>query len=220
MKKNRFFFKTVVLILIAIGIVKVALLVGIQEYQNPQFLIEKFTALSNHSLAPLFFGISFVVLPMFGFPTTALIAVSAALYGVLKGSLIVYFSSLCGAALAYTVSRYVLSDFFESRLYKSKIYQKLDLNQNGFKLVLTFRLFSVNYTFVNYLSGILKINGSEFLWASAIGQIPGIFISHYFFSTLMEGYQIGFESKMIHLALSLSLLVLVFLVPKLKKFFS
>jgi uncharacterized membrane protein YdjX (TVP38/TMEM64 family) len=114
-------------------------------------------------------------------PITALIFVTAIVFGPLWGSLYSLGGCLAGAAVTYGVG-YLLGQDFVRGIAGSK-WSRLErkIDQTGIVAVATLRLLPVApFTVVNIVSGAFKVRLRDYTLGSLLGLVPGILVTNLF----------------------------------------
>ncbi len=108
---------------------------------------------------------------------TILTLLGGALFGLLKGTLLVSFASTIGATLAFLASRYLLRD-----MILNKFGDKLKVINNGVKKEGGFYLFTMRlipafpFFLVNLVMGLTPIKTLTYFFVSQIGMLPGTLV--------------------------------------------
>lgn len=125
--------------------------------------------------APLvFFGL-YVLAGIFMFPGMVLTLGAGVLFGVFKGSLIVYCSATASATAAFLVGRYLARDMVSRRTAGNRTFQVLDraVAAEGWKIVLLTRLSPIfPYNVLNYAYGLTRVSLRDYVLASLFGMMP------------------------------------------------
>ncbi len=127
-------------------------------------------------VAPLvFIAVSASLTPLM-FPGPLLAGASGLLFGLALGFPVTLASAVLGAAIAFTISRYVAGDAVE-RLAGSRIKGiEAVISRRGFLSVLYARIApGVPYSLVNYAAGLTRIPLAVFAGATALGTAPRAF---------------------------------------------
>lgn len=105
---------------------------------------------------------------------TVLTLAGGALFGVLKGTLIVSFASTIGATLAMIVARFFLQNWVELK-FRDRLKAINDgLKKEGGFYLFTLRLIpAVPFFAINLGMGLTKFSPLHFFWISQIGMLPG-----------------------------------------------
>ncbi len=109
-------------------------------------------------------------------PGSLLTLGAGALFGVVKGSLIISVASTAGATCAFLVGRYLARDWVARRLRGSPRFAAIDeaVAREGWKIVGLTRLSPVfPFNLLNYAFGLTKVSLGDYFFASWIGMLPG-----------------------------------------------
>jgi uncharacterized membrane protein YdjX (TVP38/TMEM64 family) len=126
--------------------------------------------------APLMFILIYAVACVFLVPGSALTLAAGALFGLVRGSLIVSAGATLGAAAAFLVGRHLARRWVEERLKNHPRFAAVELAvaREGWKVVLLTRLSPVfPFTLLNYAFGLTRVSLRDYLVASWIGMLPG-----------------------------------------------
>jgi phospholipase D1/2 len=114
-------------------------------------------------------------------PITALILVSAIIFGPIMGSLYSIAGSLAGAAVTYAIGRLLGQDFV--RKIAGRKWRRLEqkIGQTGIVAVAALRLLPIApFTVINVISGAFKVPLRDYALGSLLGLVPGILITNLF----------------------------------------
>src|SRR5690349_6025995 len=103
--------------------------------------------------------------------------VAGAVFGLLRGAILVSFASALGATIAFLVSRFVLRDWVRRR-YRSQL-EALDrgVQQEGGFYLFTLRLTpAVPFFLINLAMGITAMRAWTFYWVSQLGMLAGTIV--------------------------------------------
>lgn len=109
-------------------------------------------------------------------PGSVLTLGAGAVFGVVKGSLIVSAASTLGAAAAFLVGRYLARGWVEGRVAGNPRFAAVDaaVGREGFKIVFLTRLSPVfPFNILNYAYGLTAVSLRNYVLASWVGMIPG-----------------------------------------------
>ena len=185
---------------------------------------------SSGPLAPVVFGLFYVLITIFGVSAAWLTILAGTLFGPLEGLVIVVVSATISATLAFYIARYFREKFLSSSKIKDKrgrlreMVRKIEsLSENhGFRAVVVLRLSFLPYILLSYAAGLVKnLRARDFILATLITNVFGSFFFIYFGDRL--GSVISGDADMVTvltLVVSVVLLVLFILfVPKVMKRF-
>ncbi len=128
-------------------------------------------------------------------PITAMILVTAIIFGPVMGSLYSIVGSLVGAAVTYAIGGFLGQDFV--RKIAGAKWRRLEqkIRQTGIVAVTTLRLLPIApFTIVNIISGAFKVPLRDYILGSLLGLLPGILITNLFahqFSSAIRDPGIG-----------------------------
>lgn len=143
------------------------------------------TELLNHALnwveqlgfaGPVIFFLIYIVACVLFIPGSALTLGAGAIFGVIRGSIIVSVASTLGATAAFLVGRYVARDWVARKIAKNAKFAAVDraVGNEGWKIVGLTRLSPVfPFSLLNYAYGLTKVSLRDYVLASWIGMIPG-----------------------------------------------
>ena len=102
----------------------------------------------------------------FSVPGAAILTLAGALFGLVKGTILVSFASSIGALLAFFASRYFLRSFVISKFSNQYRKVKANFSANESRYLLSLRLVPVfPFFLINIIMGLLPIG-----WKSLYGQ--------------------------------------------------
>jgi len=109
-------------------------------------------------------------------PGSILTLGAGAVFGVVKGAVIVSVSATLGATAAFLVGRYVARDAIARKIEGNPKFKAIDLAvaREGWKIVGLTRLSPVfPFNLLNYAFGLTRVSLRDYVLASWIGMIPG-----------------------------------------------
>ncbi len=172
--------KTIIIILMAAGIIWAFRALGLGEYLSFEYLKANASELRSQAAqnpfqsSAIYFAI-YVFVAAFSLPGAAVLTLAGgALFGFAKGLFLVSFASTLGATIAFLLSRYFLKDWVEKQFGS-----KIQTIQEGVKKDGAFYLFSLRlvplfpFFLVNLLMGLTPIRIWTYYWISQIGMLAG-----------------------------------------------
>jgi uncharacterized membrane protein YdjX (TVP38/TMEM64 family) len=126
--------------------------------------------------AMVLLGVAYIVACVLLIPGSLLTLVAGALFGVVRGTVVVSIASTLGATAAFLVGRYLTRDSVESRVSSNPKFQAVDsaVGEHGFKIVLLTRLSPVfHFNLLNYAFGLTRVSLRDYVLGSWIGMLPG-----------------------------------------------
>ncbi len=167
--------------------------------------------------APLAYVCFYIIGVCLFVPGTLLTAIGAAIFGAYWGFVLTWIGAMAGAALSFTIGRYLGRDFAASLI--GERLKKYDdaIERNGFATVLYLRLVYFPFTPLNFGMGLTKVAFRDYLWGTGLGILVGTFVLTFFFGTVRDVYASGQWSNLAswRIGLALGLFVLSFFIPKL-----
>lgn len=127
--------------------------------------------LTQSTWGPVLYILLYAVRPVFLFSAAVLTVAGGAFFGPWWGTLYTLLGSNLSASLAYLLGR-LLGFESESPDERLKSYFRA-LRERSFETVFLLRLMFVPYDLVNYAAGFLHIRFWPFLFATALGSLPG-----------------------------------------------
>lgn len=125
---------------------------------------------------PLIFILVYIVACVFFLPGTILTLGAGALFGIVKGSIIVSIASTLGATAAFLVGRYLARGWIEKKIEKNEKFKVINeaVAKEGWKIVGLTRLSPIfPFTLLNYAYGLTRVSLRDYFIASWIGMMPG-----------------------------------------------
>ena len=133
------------------------------------------------SWAPLGYMAMFAVLPVFFFPVAVLALAGGVAFGLWQGALYTFIGAVVNCSVMFWTARYLgrqkIEALMEKRLdmkWRQRL-AKLE-DREGFVLLIVLRLIPVvPYNLINYTFGLTGMKYPAYIFASALGIIPGTF---------------------------------------------
>ncbi len=108
---------------------------------------------------------------------TVLTLAGGALFGLVKGSIIISFASTIGATLACLVSRYLLRDWVQSTFSDTLTVINQGMAKEGGFYLFTLRMVPIfPFFIINLVMGLSRMKVSQFYWISQLGMLPGTLV--------------------------------------------
>jgi len=141
---------------------------------------------------PAIFILIYIAACVLFVPGSALTLGAGAIFGVVKGSIIVSVASTLGATAAFLVGRYVARDWVARKIAKNEKFAAIDraVGEEGWKIVGLTRLSPVfPFSLLNYAYGLTKLSLRDYFFASWIGMMPGTIMYVYLGSLARLGVE-------------------------------
>ncbi len=198
------YFKIVVLIII--GITIVAAPAQAQEAAtnsgfNPQQILRNALDWLGQDeikvIAPVIFMLIYIVATVAFLPGSVLTLGAGVLFGIIKGSIFVFFGATIGATLAFLVGRYVARGWISKKIEGNQKFKAIDkaVGKEGLKIVLLTRLSPIfPFNLLNYGLGVTGVSLKDYVLGS-VGMIPGTIMYVYIGSLAGSIATIGGEPQ-------------------------
>jgi uncharacterized membrane protein YdjX (TVP38/TMEM64 family) len=115
-------------------------------------------------------------------PGSLLTMAAGAIFGLAKGTLLVFLGATTGATFSFLVARYLARSAIERRLAKMPRFRAIDkaVARQGLKIIFLVRLSPVfPYNLLNYGLGLTRVKLHDYVLA-CLGMIPGTFLYVYY----------------------------------------
>jgi uncharacterized membrane protein YdjX (TVP38/TMEM64 family) len=150
------------------------------------------------SIAPLVFGLVYVLCCIFLISGAVLTLGGGAIFGLIKGTIFVSLASIVGATAAFLIGRYFARDWVAKKIAGNPSFKAIDeaVATQGWKIVGLTRLSPVfPFVFLNYAFGLTKVRLRDYFLASWIGMLPGTVMYVYIGSLAGDLAAIGGERE-------------------------
>ena len=173
-----------IIILAAIIIAVVAFnIFDLGEYLSLSYIKEshrKFEFLYAEHTLPVVAGymLIYVLVTSLSLPGAAVMTLAGgALFGLLRGTIIVSFASAIGATMACFVSRFILRDWVQGKFGDKLKTVNNGIEREGYFYLFTLRLIPVfPFWLINLFLGLTKMPLRTFYWVSQVGMLPGTIV--------------------------------------------
>ena len=147
------------------------------------------------SIAPIAFIVLYNVATVLLIPGSLLTLGSGVLFGLVWGSVYVFFAATLGATLAFWLGRTVARDWVSKKISAYPKFTAIDkaVAKEGFKIVFLTRLSPLfPFNILNYAFGITQVSLKDYVLGS-VGMIPGTILYVYIGSLIGSVAQIGMK---------------------------
>ncbi len=179
--------KKVFLLAGAVGIAVIAFFVLRSRGVDLRQIGEWLASVGDRWWAPVVFIALYAIFNTTLLPATVLTLTAGVVWGWLVGGLWVLAASTIGSAIPYWIA-YSGSGWVEKVMSRKAPRMLGALKKEGFMTLLLLRLIPIiPYNILNYVAGMACIKPREYVTATFIGTIPGIFIFTYLASSIASG---------------------------------
>lgn len=180
------------------------------SFTNPDEIKE--FVLSYGIYSPIIFIILFTFVPLTLFPDAILAIAGGLIFGLVEGSIYIIIGAFFGSTLSFYLARYY-GEFLRKKLKSEKF---LNINEqvekNGFLIIFLLRLIPlVPFDIISYSAGFSSIKYKDFIFATAIGIVPGVLV---YANIGAESLNIGSNNFYFSIAMLLGLIVISMMFKK------
>lgn len=150
---------------------------SLEFFQQQRANIDAFNE-NNPFLTATVFFLLYVVITALSLPAAVIITLAGgAIFGVIKGTILVSFASTIGATLAFLIARTLLQDSVQKKFSSSLKSINKGIEKEGAFYLFGLRLVPVFPFFaVNLLMGLTKMPTWQYFLVSQIGMLPGTLV--------------------------------------------
>lgn len=144
---------------------------------NPQAILRN-TLASIENLGPagpLAFILLYIVATVAFLPGSIVTLGAGVVFGVIKGSILVFVGAMIGATLAFIIGRYLARDWVAKRIAGNDKFQAIDnaIAREGLKIIFLIRLSpAFPFNLLNYALGLTQVTLKDYVLGST-GILPG-----------------------------------------------
>ena len=173
------------IIIIAVIVIAVAAfrIFNLGEYLSLSYIKESrqnFESLYAEHTLPVIGGymLIYILVTSLSLPGAAVMTLAGgALFGLLRGTIIVSFASTIGATLACLVARFILRDWVQEKFGERLKTVNDGIEREGSFYLFTLRLIPVfPFWLINLVMGLTKMPLRTFYWVSQFGMLPGTIV--------------------------------------------
>lgn len=129
------------------------------------------------ALAPVLYIIMFTFVPLTLFPDSILAIAGGMCFGLLWGSVYTIIGAMLGATLSFFIFRLIGRSIIKKMIKKDLGRLSNYIEEKGFFIVLMLRLIPLfPFDVISYSAGLSNIKYKDFLAATILGIIPGVFV--------------------------------------------
>jgi len=126
-------------------------------------------------IAPIAFIVLYVIVTVAFIPASVVTLGAGVVFGVVKGSLLVFIGAMLGATAAFLVGRYIARDWVSRKVASNAKFQAIDeaIAREGRKIIFLIRLSpAFPFNLLNYALGLTKVSLKDYVLGTT-GIIPG-----------------------------------------------
>ncbi|MEM8502446.1 MAG: TVP38/TMEM64 family protein [Cyanobacteria bacterium P01_D01_bin.1] len=144
-------------------------------------------------IAPIVFVLAYIVITVAFLPASVVTLGAGFVFGVVKGSILVFIGAMLGATTAFLVGRFVARDWIAKKVEGNRFFNSLDnaIAEEGLKLIFLIRLSpAFPFNLLNYALGLTKVSLRDYI-VGTTGIIPGTIMYVYLGSLIGDVAMLG-----------------------------
>lgn len=145
------------------------------------------------AIAPIVFILAYVVITVSFLPASVVTLGAGFVFGVVKGSLLVFVGAMLGATAAFLIGRFIARDWIAKKVAGNRFFTALDnaIAEEGRKLIFLIRLSpAFPFNLLNYALGLTKVSLKDYALGTT-GIIPGTIMYVYLGSLIGDIAMLG-----------------------------
>ena len=144
-------------------------------------------------IAPLVFILAYIIITVAFLPASVITLGAGFVFGVVKGSILVFVGAMLGATAAFLIGRFVARDWIAKKVEGKSFFTALDnaIAEEGLKLIFLIRLSpAFPFNLLNYALGLTKVSLKDYVLGTT-GIIPGTIMYVYLGSLIGDIAMLG-----------------------------
>lgn len=145
------------------------------------------------AIAPVVFVLAYILITVVFLPASVITLGAGLVFGVVKGSILVFIGAMLGATAAFLIGRFVARDWIAKKVEDNRFFNSLDnaIADEGLKLIFLIRLSpAFPFNLLNYALGLTKISLRNYILGTT-GIIPGTIMYVYLGSLIGDVAMLG-----------------------------
>ncbi|MEL7332797.1 MAG: TVP38/TMEM64 family protein [Cyanobacteria bacterium J06560_2] len=147
-------------------------------------------------VAPIVFVLAYIGITVAFLPASVVTLGAGFVFGVVKGSILVFIGAMLGATAAFLIGRFVARDWIAKKVEGNKFFNSLDgaIAEEGLKLIFLIRLSpAFPFNLLNYALGLTKVSLRDYVLGTT-GIIPGTIMYVYLGSLVSDVAMLGADT--------------------------
>ena len=144
-------------------------------------------------IAPVVFILAYIIITVAFLPASVITLGAGFVFGVVKGSILVFIGAMLGATAAFLIGRFVARDWIAKKVEGKSFFTALDnaIAEEGLKLIFLIRLSpAFPFNLLNYALGLTKVSLKDYVLGTT-GIIPGTIMYVYLGSLIGDIAMLG-----------------------------
>jgi uncharacterized membrane protein YdjX (TVP38/TMEM64 family) len=145
------------------------------------------------AIAPLVFIVAYIVITVAFLPASVFTLGAGFVFGVVKGSILVFVGAMLGATVAFLIGRFMARDWVAKQIAGNRFFSALDsaIADEGRKLIFLIRLSpAFPFNLLNYALGLTQISLKDYALGTT-GILPGTIMYVYLGSLISDIATLG-----------------------------
>jgi uncharacterized membrane protein YdjX (TVP38/TMEM64 family) len=148
------------------------------------------------AIAPMAFIGLYIIVTIAFLPASIVTLGAGVVFGVFKGTLLVFVGAMLGAIFAFLIGRYLARDWISQKIVRNQKFKAIDeaIAREGRKIIFLIRLSPVfPFNLLNYALGLTKVSLPDYILGT-VGIIPGTIMYVYLGSLAGSLAMLGTDS--------------------------
>ena len=132
-------------------------------------------------IAPIVFVLMYIVITVAFLPASVVTLGAGAVFGIVKGTILVFIGAMLGATAAFLIGRYLARDWVSSKVSGNRIFKAIydAIEKEGRKIIFLVRLSpAFPFNLLNYGLGLTNVSLADYVLGT-VGILPGTILYVY-----------------------------------------
>ncbi|ESA34670.1 membrane protein [Leptolyngbya sp. Heron Island J] len=133
------------------------------------------------AIAPIVFIIMYIVITVSFLPASVVTLGAGAVFGIVKGTILVFIGAMLGATAAFLIGRYLARDWVSQKVAGNRIFKAIydAIEKEGRKIIFLVRLSpAFPFNLLNYALGLTNVSLTDYVLGT-VGILPGTILYVY-----------------------------------------
>lgn len=133
------------------------------------------------AIAPIVFIIMYIIITVSFLPASVVTLGAGAVFGIIKGTVLVFVGAMLGATAAFLIGRYLARDWVSNKVSGNRIFKAIydAIEKEGRKIIFLVRLSpAFPFNLLNYALGLTNVSLTDYVLGT-IGILPGTILYVY-----------------------------------------
>ncbi|MEM9265560.1 MAG: TVP38/TMEM64 family protein [Cyanobacteria bacterium P01_F01_bin.13] len=132
-------------------------------------------------IAPIVFIIMYIIITISFLPASVVTLGAGAVFGIIKGTVLVFIGAMLGATAAFLIGRYLARDWVSNKVSGNRIFKAIydAIEKEGRKIIFLVRLSpAFPFNLLNYALGLTNVSLTDYVLGT-VGILPGTILYVY-----------------------------------------